>query len=80
MFHPSKAWLMGFAAKLDFYNQATTIRKFNGNQGQPYPIDPFEYAGDIAGSNMLANSGMIVSDQRISGANAILFRDPSMIL
>jgi hypothetical protein len=80
MIHPSKPWKFGLATILDFHNQARVIRRFTGNQGQPYPLSAFDYAGDPAGADMLAGSQMLVTEQRISGSNALLWSDPSMIL
>jgi len=80
MFHPSKPWKMGFAATLNFHNLAKLEKRFTGSAAKPYPLNPFAYVGDIAGAAMLPGAASLVTDQRISGMNALLLSDPSLIL
>ncbi len=80
MFHPSKAWKMGLAATLQFHNMAKLEKRFVGGAAKPYPLDPFAYVGDVAGATMLLGAGSLVTDQRMSGMNALLLSDPSLIL
>ena len=80
MYHPAKNWRHGFAAIMSFHREAALSRKFTGGASLPYGLDPLGYNGDPSGSEPLRGSRLIVTDQMISGANAVLWRDPSMVL
>lgn len=79
MFHPDKPWRLPFSALVMCHNVARYAPDFLSSNGLPYSTDPLDYGAARSGLNY-PHVGQIVSDQRISGMNALLWRDPSMVL
>lgn len=77
MYHPAKPWKMPFS-HLMFVANVTKVAPdhFGG-----YSISPlYDLFANPGGVGPLKGSNQFVTDQRASGSNAVLWRDPSMIL
>lgn len=78
MFSPYRAFLPSFRQLLDNSRLANVYAKgFNGGAAPAMPVDPLRF---LMPTGKLAGSRQMVTDQRISGLNAVLWNDPSMIL
>lgn len=76
MFHPLKPWQRPFSSILETHNIAGYAPDTYGPN--TYPTNPLAYAGEQVDTMWPAAS--FVTDQRVSGGNAMLWRDPSWIL
>lgn len=78
MFHPSKPWRRGLSAILNDHLTGAILR----DTALPitYALNPLDYAANATAGDPLKGGRGFVSDQRASGLNAVLWRDPSMIL
>ncbi len=77
MFHPAKPWKMPFSQLVHIANVTrVTPEVFGGFQLNPIG-DLFRNPG---GAEPLKGATLFARDQRASGPNAVLWRDPSMIL
>lgn len=79
MHHPNKPWKVPFSAIVAMHNIVRVMPSAFGGVGFDYPRNPLDYYGSAA-FEPLAGSRAFVTDQRASGGNAVLWRDPSMIL
>lgn len=77
MYHPAKVWRRGFAALMNDHLSGAVLR--NVDSDVSYSFNPLDYAG-LGVLEPLKGSRAFVTDQRASGMNAVLWRDPSMIL
>lgn len=77
MYHPAKPWKMPFSALVNIAAVSRAAPEtFGGFIANPLG-DLFAVPGAIG---PLPGSKTFVRDQRASGINAVLWRDPSMIL
>ena len=80
MFHPLKPWKRPFSQIVALHNVVRYNPDFVGGGTYPFPTDPLDYYGDASTLGPLAGSANFVTDQRASGGNAVLWRDPSWVL
>lgn len=77
MYHPAKPWKIPFSQLVNIANVTLVAPEvFGGFELNPI-ADLFANPG---GTGPLAGAKLFVRDQRASGLNAVLWRDPSMIL
>ena len=77
MYHPAKPWKIPFAQLVNISNVTRVAPAIFGGYSLNPLTDLFVNPG---GTGPLNGSMRFVRDQRASGLNAVLWRDPSMIL
>lgn len=80
MYHPAKPWKISLSQMVAAHNIGGVERRFTGGAGLLSPFDPLDYATTTGSAEPLKGANLFVRDQRASGLNAVLWRDPSMIL
>lgn len=76
MYHPAKPQMMSFSELAAIHN-VTRVAPDSFGGFAATPIDLFR---DPGGGMILRGAFNFVREQRASGINAVLWRDPSMIL
>ena len=77
MYHPAKPWKMPFSHLMAIHHVIKAVPDYFGGYMLNPLADLYAYPG---GDKPLRGSRAFVADQRASGTNAVLWRDPSMIL
>jgi hypothetical protein len=77
MYHPAKPWQMPFSQLVNVHNVTRVAPDIFGGISLNPLTDMFRNPG---GDGPLKGAFLFVRDQRASGINAVLWRDPSMIL
>lgn len=81
MFSPYKPPLRPFSAIVRDYVSLRPYARFSGSAAPLMSMNPLNYSGGNT-SDLFAvqNAARFAESQRVSGTNALLLRDPSMIL
>jgi hypothetical protein len=81
MFSPYKPPLRPLSVIVRDYVATSAYRRFTGSAGPMISMNPLNYAGgDVAPLFAVQDAARFAESQRVSGTNALLLRDPSMIL